>query len=137
MTADEVIDVIKVSGLRGRGGAGFPTWFKWDAAKNNSADEKFIVCNADEGDQGAFMDRAVLEGDPHSVLEGMTIGGFAMGATEGIIYCRAEYPLAIKRLEIAMEQAREKGFLGKNIFGSGYDFDIRIKAGAAAFVCCE
>ena len=137
MTADEVIDVIKVSGLRGRGGAGFPTWFKWDAAKNNASDEKYIVCNADEGDPGAFMDRAVLEGDPHSVLEGMTIGGFAMGATEGIIYCRAEYPLAIKRLEIAMEQAREKGFLGKNIFGSGYDFDIRIKAGAGAFVCGE
>lgn len=137
MTQDEVIEEIKVSGLRGRGGAGFPTWFKWNAAKGNPGKEKYIVCNADEGDPGAFMDRSVLEGDPHSLIEGMTIGGFAMGATEGIIYCRAEYPLAIKRLEIAMEQAREKGFLGKDIFGSGYDFDIRIKAGAGAFVCGE
>ncbi len=137
MTQDEVIEEIKVSGLRGRGGAGFPTWFKWNAAKGNPGKDKYIVCNADEGDPGAFMDRSVLEGDPHSVIEGMIIGGFAMGATEGIIYCRAEYPLAIKRLEIAMEQAREKGFLGKNIFGSGYDFDIRIKAGAGAFVCGE
>ena len=137
MSQDDVIEEIKVSGLRGRGGAGFPTWFKWNAAKGNPGKEKYIVCNADEGDPGAFMDRSVLEGDPHAVIEGMTIGGFAMGATEGIIYCRAEYPLAIKRLEIAMEQAREKGFLGKNIFGSGYDFDIRIKAGAGAFVCGE
>ncbi len=137
MTQDEVIEEIKVSGLRGRGGAGFPTWFKWNAAKGNPGKDKYIVCNADEGDPGAFMDRSVLEGDPHAVIEGMTIGGFAMGATEGVIYCRAEYPLAIKRLEIAMEQAREKGFLGKNIFGSGYDFDIRIKAGAGAFVCGE
>lgn len=137
MKPEEVIEVIKASGLRGRGGAGFPTWFKWNAAKQNGADEKFVVCNADEGDPGAFMDRAVLEGDPHSVLEGMIIGGYAMGATEGIIYCRAEYPLAIRRLEIAMEQARENGYLGKNIFGSGFDFDIRIKAGAGAFVCGE
>ncbi len=137
MTQDEVIDEIKISGLRGRGGAGFPTWFKWDAAKKNSGKNKYIVCNADEGDPGAFMDRSVLEGDPHSVIEGMIIGGFAMGATEGVIYCRAEYPLAISRLEIAMEQAREKGYLGKNIFGSGYDFDLRIKAGAGAFVCGE
>ncbi|MGN0658622.1 MAG: NADH-ubiquinone oxidoreductase-F iron-sulfur binding region domain-containing protein [Emergencia sp.] len=137
MTQDEVIEEIKVSGLRGRGGAGFPTWFKWNAAKGNPGKNKYIVCNADEGDPGAFMDRSVLEGDPHAVIEGMTIGGFAMGATEGVIYCRAEYPLAIKRLEIAMAQAREKGFLGKNIFGSGYDFDIRIKAGAGAFVCGE
>ena len=137
MTQDEVIEEIKISGLRGRGGAGFPTWFKWNAAKGNPGKNKYIVCNADEGDPGAFMDRSVLEGDPHAVIEGMTIGGYAMGATEGIIYCRAEYPLAIKRLEIAMEQAREKGFLGKNIFGSGYDFDIRIKAGAGAFVCGE
>lgn len=137
MSPDDVIEEIKVSGLRGRGGAGFPTWFKWNAAKGNAGKEKFIVCNADEGDPGAFMDRSVLEGDPHSVIEGMIIGGFAMGATEGIIYCRAEYPLAIKRLEMAMEQAREKGFLGKNIFGSGYDFDLRIKAGAGAFVCGE
>ncbi len=137
MTQDEVIEEIKISGLRGRGGAGFPTWFKWNAAKGNPGKEKYIVCNADEGDPGAFMDRSVLEGDPHALIEGMIIGGFAMGATEGIIYCRAEYPLAIKRLENAMEQAREKGFLGKNIFGSGYDFDLRIKAGAGAFVCGE
>ena len=137
MTPDEVIEEIKISGLRGRGGAGFPTWFKWNAAKSSPGKEKYIVCNADEGDPGAFMDRSVLEGDPHSLLEGMIIGGYAMGAMEGVIYCRAEYPLAIKRLEIAMEQAREKGFLGKNLFCSGWDFDIRIKAGAGAFVCGE
>ena len=137
MKPEEVIEEIKISGLRCRGGAGFPTWFKWNAAKASPGNEKYIVCNADEGDPGAFMDRSVLEGDPHSLLEGMIIGGYAMGACEGIIYCRAEYPLAIKRLEIAMAQAREKGFLGKNIFGSGWDFDIRIKAGAGAFVCGE
>lgn len=137
MTQDEVIEEIKVSGLRGRGGAGFPTWFKWNAAKQNKADQKYIVCNADEGDPGAFMDRSVLEGDPHSLIEGMIIGGYAMGARDGVIYVRAEYPLAIHRLEIAMSQAREKGFLGKNIFGSGFDFDLRIKAGAGAFVCGE
>lgn len=137
MTADEVIEEIKISGLRGRGGAGFPTWFKWDAAKKSPGNEKYLVCNADEGDPGAFMDRSVLEGDPHSLLEGMIIAGYAMGANEGVIYCRAEYPLAIHRLEIAMAQAREKGFLGKDLFGSGFDFDIRIKAGAGAFVCGE
>lgn len=137
MTPEEVIEEIKISGLRGRGGAGFPTWFKWNAAKGNPGKNKYIVCNADEGDPGAFMDRSVLEGDPHSLIEGMIIGGFAMGATEGIIYCRAEYPLAIHRLEIAMSQAREKGYLGKNIFEIGYDFDLRIKAGAGAFVCGE
>ena len=137
MTPDEVIEEIKISGLRGRGGAGFPTWFKWNAAKQSPGNEKYLVCNADEGDPGAFMDRSVLEGDPHSLLEGMIIGGYAMGANHGVIYCRAEYPLAIKRLEIAMAQAREKGFLGKNIFGSGFDFDIYIKAGAGAFVCGE
>ena len=137
MTPDEVIEEVKVAGLRGRGGAGFPTWFKWNAIKSNSGAQKYMVCNADEGDPGAFMDRSVLEGDPHSVLEGMIIGGFAAGATEGIIYCRAEYPLAITRLEIAMEQAREKGFLGKNLFGTDFSFDIRIKAGAGAFVCGE
>ena len=137
MKQEEVIEEIKVSGLRGRGGAGFPTWFKWNAALQNKADQKYIVCNADEGDPGAFMDRSVLEGDPHSLIEGMIIGGYAMGATEGIIYVRAEYPLAIHRLEIAMSQAREKGYLGKNIFGSGFDFDLRIKAGAGAFVCGE
>ncbi|MFV0517049.1 MAG: NADH-ubiquinone oxidoreductase-F iron-sulfur binding region domain-containing protein [Aminipila sp.] len=137
MSPEEVIEEVKIAGLRGRGGAGFPTWFKWNAAKSNKGKNKYIVCNADEGDPGAFMDRSVLEGDPHSLIEGMIIGGFAMGATEGVIYCRAEYPLAIHRLEIAMDQAREKGFLGKNIFGSGYDFDLRIKAGAGAFVCGE
>ena len=137
MTQDEVIEEIKVSGLRGRGGAGFPTWFKWNAAKANKADQKYIVCNADEGDPGAFMDRSVLEGDPHSLIEGMIIGGYAMGARDGVIYVRAEYPLAIHRLEIAMSQAREKGFLGKNIFGSGFDLDLRIKAEAGAFVCGE
>ena len=137
MSPDDVIEEIKNSGLRGRGGAGFPTWFKWNAAKQNKADQKYIACNADEGDPGAFMDRSVLEGDPHSLIEGMIIGGYAMGATEGIIYVRAEYPLAIHRLEIAMAQAREKGFLGKDIFESGFDFDLRIKAGAGAFVCGE
>ena len=137
MKQEDVIEEIKNSGLRGRGGAGFPTWFKWNAALQNKSDQKYIVCNADEGDPGAFMDRSVLEGDPHSLIEGMIIGGYAMGATEGVIYVRAEYPLAIHRLEIAMAQAREKGFLGKNIFGSGFDFDLRIKAGAGAFVCGE
>ncbi len=137
MTPDQVIEEIKISGLRGRGGAGFPTWFKWNAAKQNKGKEKYIVCNADEGDPGAFMDRSVLEGDPHSLIEGMIIGGYSMGATEGVIYCRAEYPLAIKRLELAMEQARQKGFLGKNLFGTNYNFDMRIKAGAGAFVCGE
>ena len=137
MKPEEVIEEIKVSGLRGRGGAGFPTWFKWNAAKQSPGNEKYLVCNADEGDPGAFMDRSVLEGDPHSLIEGMIIGGYAMGATQGVIYCRAEYPLAIKRLEIAMAQSREKGVLGKNIFDSGFDFDLRIKAGAGAFVCGE
>lgn len=137
MTPDQVIEEIKISGLRGRGGAGFPTWFKWNAIKSNKGVQKYMVCNADEGDPGAFMDRSVLEGDPHSLLEGMIIGGFAAGATEGIIYCRAEYPLAIARLEIAMAQAREKGYLGKNLFGTDFNFDIRIKAGAGAFVCGE
>ena len=137
MSPEDVIEEIKVSGLRGRGGAGFPTWFKWNGAYQSQGKEKYLVCNADEGDPGAFMDRSVLEGDPHSLIEGMIIGGYAMGASEGVIYCRAEYPLAIKRLEIAMEQARSKGFLGKNIFGSSFSFDIRIKAGAGAFVCGE
>ena len=138
MTPDEVIQVVLDSGLRGRGGGGFPTGRKWQlACADRGKVEKYVCCNADEGDPGAFMDRSVLEGDPHSVLEGMIIGGFAAGATEGIIYCRAEYPLAIARLEIAMEQAREKGFLGKNLFGTDFNFDIRIKAGAGAFVCGE
>ncbi|MDR3295975.1 MAG: NADH-quinone oxidoreductase subunit NuoF [Clostridiales Family XIII bacterium] len=137
MTPETVIEEIKISGLRGRGGAGFPTWFKWDAALKNRGESKYMVCNADEGDPGAFMDRSVLEGDPHSLLEGMTIGGYAIGAEEGVIYVRAEYPLAIHRLELALEQSREKGFLGKNLFGTGFSFDIRIKAGAGAFVCGE
>ncbi len=137
MTPMEVIEEIKISGLRGRGGAGFPTWFKWKSARGSEGNEKYIVCNADEGDPGAFMDRSVLEGDPHSVLEGMIIGGYAIGANEGFIYCRAEYPLAIERLEIALSKAREKGFLGEKIFGTDWNFDIHIKAGAGAFVCGE
>lgn len=137
MTPEEVIEEIKLSGLRGRGGAGFPTWFKWNAARASQGGTKYIICNADEGDPGAFMDRSVLEGDPHSVLEGMTIAGYAIGAYEGIIYVRAEYPLAIERLQIALKQAREKGFLGKGILWSSFDFDISIKKGAGAFVCGE
>lgn len=137
MTPEAVIEEIKVSGLRGRGGAGFPTWFKWDAARKSPGTEKYVVCNADEGDPGAFMDRSVLEGDPHSVLEGMIIAGFSMNANYGFIYCRAEYPLAIERLNVAIKQAREKNYLGKNILGSGFDFDIVIKTGAGAFVCGE
>ena len=137
MTPEEVIDVIKVSGLRGRGGAGFPTWFKWNAALQNKSDTKYAVCNADEGDPGAFMDRSVLEGDPHSLIEGMIIGGYAMEANQGVVYCRAEYPLAIKRLDKAIQDARAKGFLGENIFGTGFSYDIMIKAGAGAFVCGE
>ena len=137
MKPEEVIEEIKISGLRGRGGDGFPTWFKWNATRKHEGNRKYLVCNADEGDPGAFMDRSVLEGDPHSLIEGMIIGGYAIGANYGVIYCRAEYPLAIKRLEIAMAQAREKGFLGENIFNSGFDFDLRIKAGAGAFVCGE
>lgn len=135
---DGVIEIIKQSGLRGRGGAGFPTWFKWDAAKKAHRIPKYMVCNADEGDPGAFMDRSVLEGDPHALIEGMMIGAFAIGATEGVVYVRAEYPLAIVRLEKAIEDARARGYLGKNCFGiNGYDFDLRIKAGAGAFVCGE
>ena len=137
MTPEDVIEEIKNSGLRGRGGAGFPTWFKWDAASKQIVSPKYMVCNADEGDPGAFMDRSILEGDPHRLLEGMAIGAYAIGAEEGIIYVRAEYPLAIKRLNIAMGQAREKGYLGKNIFGTDFNFDVRIKAGAGAFVCGE
>ena len=137
MKPEAVIDEIRISCLRGRGGAGFPTWFKWNATRRHPGDRKYLVCNADEGDPGAFMDRSVLEGDPHSLIEGMIIGGYAIGANYGVIYCRAEYPLAIKRLETAMAQAREKGFLGENILNSGFDFDLRIKAGAGAFVCGE
>lgn len=137
MTPNDVIDEIKTAGLQGRGGAGFPTWFKWNAAQKSPGKEKYIVCNADEGDPGAFMDRSILEGDPHALIEGMLIGGYAIGAIEGIVYVRAEYPLAIIRLEKAIEQARKKGLLGKNILGTGFDFDMRIKAGAGAFVCGE
>ncbi len=137
LTPEEIIAEIKTSGLRGRGGAGFPTWFKWNACRNAAGEEKYIICNADEGDPGAFMDRSVLESDPHAVLEGMAIAARAIGCHQGIIYVRAEYPLSIERLEIAMAAAREQGFLGQNIFGSGWDFDIYIKAGAGAFVCGE
>lgn len=134
----DVIQTVIASGLRGRGGGGFPTGLKWKFANDNKADEKYIICNADEGDPGAFMDRSVLEGDPHTVLEGMIIGAYAIEATGGIIYCRAEYPLAIKRLQIAIVQARAKGYLGKNILGiQGFNFDVYIKEGAGAFVCGE
>lgn len=134
---EAVIEQIKISGLAGRGGAGFPTWFKWQAAKDSKSTPKYVVCNADEGDPGAFMDRAVLEGDPHTLIEGMLICGYAIGAEEGIVYVRAEYPLAIKRLQMAIDRATEKGFLGHNIFGSNFNFTMRIKAGAGAFVCGE
>ncbi len=137
MSREDIINEIKDSGLRGRGGAGFPTGLKWQFAYNAKSEKKYIVCNADEGDPGAFMDRSVLEGDPHSVIEGMIIGAYAIGADEGYIYCRAEYPLAIKHLNIAIEQATEKGFLGNNIFGSDFNFELHIKEGAGAFVCGE
>ena len=137
MTPEDVIETVKTSGLAGRGGAGFPTWFKWQAARDSEGTEKYMICNADEGDPGAFMDRAVLESDPHLVLEGMLIGAYAVGASEAIIYVRAEYPLAIIRLKKAIEQARERGFAGENILGSGFSCDFRIKEGAGAFVCGE
>jgi len=137
MEPGEIVEAIKESGLRGRGGGGFPTGLKWSLAAAQGGDQKYVVCNADEGDPGAFMDRSVLEGDPHAVLEGMIICGRAIGATFGYIYCRAEYPLAIKRLEIAIADARDKGFLGENILGSGCAFDLKIKQGAGAFVCGE
>ena len=131
------IDIIKKSGLRGRGGAGFPTGLKWELCAKNAADQKYIICNADEGDPGAFMDRSILEGDPHSIIEAMAIGGFCIGATIGLVYIRAEYPLAIHRLQVAINQAREYGLLGKNIFGTDFDFDIILRYGAGAFVCGE
>lgn len=137
LSAPEVIDIIKKSGLRGRGGAGFPTGLKWEIASKNHADQKYVVCNADEGDPGAFMDRSVLEGDPHSVLEAMAICGYATGASKGLIYIRAEYPLAIQRLKTAIGQAREYGLLGNNILGSGFSFDLELRYGAGAFVCGE
>ncbi len=137
MTPEEVIKVVKDSGLRGRGGGGFPTGLKWEFTSKNAADQKYVVCNADEGDPGAFMDRSVLEGDPHCIIEAMAICGYATGATEGYVYVRAEYPIAVQRLQIAIDQAREHGLLGKNIFGSGFDFDLFIRLGAGAFVCGE
>jgi NADP-reducing hydrogenase subunit HndC len=137
MTPQQVIKEVKDSGQRGRGGAGFPTGLKWEIASKNPADQKYVVCNADEGDPGAFMDRSVLEGDPHSVLEAMAICGYSIGASEGLIYVRAEYPLAIHRLKVAINQAREYGLLGKNIFGTDFSFDINLRYGAGAFVCGE
>jgi len=137
MTPQQVIDVIKASGLRGRGGGGFPTGTKWQFAANQVSDKKYVCCNADEGDPGAFMDRSILEGDPHAVLEAMAIAGYAIGADEGYIYVRAEYPIAIHRLQVAINQAHEFGLLGKNIFGTGFNFDIHLRFGAGAFVCGE
>ncbi len=137
MTPEEVIDVIKTSGLAGRGGAGFPTWFKWNAARQSEGDEKYLICNADEGDPGAFMDRAVIESDPHTLIEGMLIGAYAIGAKNAVVYVRAEYPLAIKRLERAIKQATEAGYLGDNILGTDFSCKMTIKAGAGAFVCGE
>ncbi|MCI9032134.1 MAG: NADH-quinone oxidoreductase subunit NuoF [Clostridia bacterium] len=137
MTQQEVIDTIKKSGLRGRGGGGFSTGVKWQFAHDSQADQKYVVCNADEGDPGAFMDRSLLEGDPHAVIEAMMIAGYAIGATKGYIYVRAEYPIAVERLEIAIAQARDYGILGKNVMGLGYDFDIELRLGAGAFVCGE
>jgi len=137
MTPQDVIRIIKDSGQRGRGGAGFPTGLKWEIASKNQSDEKYVVCNADEGDPGAFMDRSVLEGDPHSVLEAMAICGYSIGASNGLIYIRAEYPLAVHRLKVAIDQAREYGLLGKNILGTGFNFDIELRYGAGAFVCGE
>ncbi len=134
---EDVINVIKESGLRGRGGGGFPTGLKWSFCAANAADQKYVVCNADEGDPGAFMDRSVLEGDPHCIIEAMAICGYAVGATEGYVYVRAEYPIAVNRLQIAIDQAKEYGLLGKNIFNSGFDFDLHIRLGAGAFVCGE
>lgn len=137
MTPEQVIDTVKISGLAGRGGAGFPTWFKWNAARQSAGDEKYLICNADEGDPGAFMDRAVIESDPHNLIEGMLIAAYAIGAKHAVVYVRAEYPLAIKRLERAIKQAQENGYLGENILGSQFSCDMRIKAGAGAFVCGE
>ena len=137
MEPEQVIEEIKISGLAGRGGAGFPTWFKWDAARKAEGEEKYLICNADEGDPGAFMDRAVIESDPHTLIEGMLIGAYAIGASEMFVYIRAEYPLAVERLGHAIEQARSRGLLGENILGSGFSCDLNIKIGAGAFVCGE
>ena len=137
MTPQEVIEEVQKAGLRGRGGAGFPTGLKWNLCRQSKGDKKYLICNADEGDPGAFMDRSILEGDPHAVIEGMLIGAYAIGADEGYIYCRAEYPLAIKRMQIAITQAEQNGILGTNILNSGFNFSLKIKAGAGAFVCGE
>ena len=137
MTPDDVIQTILDSGLRGRGGGGFPTGLKWKFAKNSVSDKKYVCCNADEGDPGAFMDRSILEGDPHAVIEAMAIAAYAIGADQGYVYCRAEYPIAVKRLQIAIKQAREYGLLGKNIFGTDFNFDMDVRLGAGAFVCGE
>ncbi|MDY3003049.1 MAG: NAD(P)H-dependent oxidoreductase subunit E, partial [Christensenella hongkongensis] len=136
-TPEDVIDIIKKSGLRGRGGGGFPTGMKWQFGHDAKGDQKYVICNADEGDPGAFMDRSVLEGDPHSVIEAMAIAGYAIGANMGYVYVRAEYPIAVKRLQIAIDQAKEYGLLGKGIFGTDFEFDIEIRLGAGAFVCGE
>ena len=136
-TPEQVIEIIKDSGLRGRGGAGFPTGVKWGLARQNDADQKYVCCNADEGDPGAFMDRSILEGDPHALIEAMAIAGYAIGASQGYVYIRAEYPIAVKRLQIAIDQAREYGLLGKDIFGTGFAFDLELRLGAGAFVCGE
>ncbi|HDO34899.1 MAG TPA: NADH-quinone oxidoreductase subunit NuoF, partial [Nitrospirae bacterium] len=137
MTPEKTIEVVKASGLRGRGGAGFPTGLKWEFARNAPGEPKYLICNADEGDPGAFMDRSIIEGNPHSVIEGMVIGAYAIDASKGYVYIRAEYPLAVERLKIALEQARERGFLGENITDGDFSFDIKIKLGAGAFVCGE
>jgi NADH:ubiquinone oxidoreductase subunit F (NADH-binding)/(2Fe-2S) ferredoxin/Pyruvate/2-oxoacid:ferredoxin oxidoreductase delta subunit len=137
LTPEDVINELKISGLRGRGGAGFPTWLKWNSTRGVSSDQKYVICNADEGDPGAYMDRSTIEGDPHSVLEAMTICGRTIGSNQGFVYIRAEYPLAVHRLEIAIEQARSYGLLGKDILNSGFDFDVEIRLGAGAFVCGE
>jgi len=137
MTPEEVIDEVKGSGLRGLGGAGFPAGEKWETCRSESADQKYVICNADEGDPGAFQDRSVLEGDPHAVVEGMVIAGYAVGASRGVVYVRAEYPLAVRRLSMAIDEARERGYLGSDILGSGFDFDIDVFQGAGAFVCGE
>jgi len=137
MSPDEVVKCITDSGLKGRGGAGFPTGKKWEFTKIATGDQKYVVCNADEGDPGAFMDRSILEGDPHCVLEAMMIAGYVIGADKGYIYIRAEYPISVKRFQIAIDQAKEYGILGKNIWNTGFDFDLEIRLGAGAFVCGE
>ncbi|MFA5523704.1 MAG: NAD(P)H-dependent oxidoreductase subunit E, partial [Tissierellales bacterium] len=137
MTPGQVVDTLKASGLRGRGGAGFPTGLKWQFAADAKGDQKYVLCNADEGDPGAFMDRSILEGDPHALVEAMALAGYAIGSNQGYVYIRAEYPIAVKRLQIAIDQAKENGLLGKNIFDTDFSFDMEIRLGAGAFVCGE